>query len=251
MKKKIHYTDNYLLNPTHPVTIDLIGIGGTGSHVLASLARMNQALRTLGHAGLHVKAFDDDEVTPSNIGRQLFYSSDIGLNKALVSVTRINRAFGYDWEASPQRYAGSSANITISCVDTVQSRIEIAQQIKKSNGNHIYKSKYWLDFGNTTDSGQVVLGTIGDIEQPKSKKYRTVKKLKTVTEMFDLSQINEKELGPSCSLAQAIERQDLYINSTLCQAGCSLLWKLFRNGMIDSQGLWLNLNTLTMNPMNL
>jgi len=37
--KRVHYIDNYLLNPQHPVTVNLIGAGGTGSQVLTCLAR--------------------------------------------------------------------------------------------------------------------------------------------------------------------------------------------------------------------
>ena len=43
--RKIHYTDNYLLKPYHPVTVFIIGAGGTGSQVVTNLARMNAALR--------------------------------------------------------------------------------------------------------------------------------------------------------------------------------------------------------------
>lgn len=56
--KKIHYTDNYLLKPYHPVTIHVAGAGGTGSQVIANLARMNVALQALGHPGLHVTVFE-------------------------------------------------------------------------------------------------------------------------------------------------------------------------------------------------
>ena len=88
--KKIHYTDNYLLKPYHPVTIFVIGAGGTGSQVITNLARMDMALRALGHPGLHVTVFDPDTVTEANIGRQLFSESELGLNKAMAIVTRIN-----------------------------------------------------------------------------------------------------------------------------------------------------------------
>lgn len=37
--KRVHYIDNYLLNPQHPVTVNLIGAGGTGSQVLTCLSR--------------------------------------------------------------------------------------------------------------------------------------------------------------------------------------------------------------------
>ena len=75
--KKIHYTDRYLLNPYHPVTVFVIGAGGTGSQVATGLARMSVALQALGHPGLHVTVFDPDTVTEANIGRQLFNGTRI------------------------------------------------------------------------------------------------------------------------------------------------------------------------------
>ena len=102
--KKIHYTDRYLLNPHHPVTVFVIGAGGTGSQVATNLARMSIALQALGHPGLHVTVFDPDTVTEANIGRQLFSESELGLNKAVALVTRINRFFGFSWEAKRQCY---------------------------------------------------------------------------------------------------------------------------------------------------
>lgn len=65
--KKVHFTDSYLINPQHPVTVHLIGAGGTGSQVLEALARMDAALIRLGHPGLYVTVFDADEVSESNI----------------------------------------------------------------------------------------------------------------------------------------------------------------------------------------
>ena len=75
--RRIHMTDGYLLNPSHPVTVDLIGVGGTGSQVLTSLARINHALQELGHPGLRVVVFFFFFVTESSIGRQLFSPRDI------------------------------------------------------------------------------------------------------------------------------------------------------------------------------
>ena len=92
---KIHYTEPYLLSPQHPVTIFVIGAGGTGSQVITNLARMNMALQAIGHPGLHVTVFDPDTVTEANIGRQLFSDSELGEGKASALVTRINRFFGY------------------------------------------------------------------------------------------------------------------------------------------------------------
>lgn len=251
--KKIHYTDNYLLAPQHSVTIHLIGAGGTGSQVLESLARIDAALTRLGHPGLHVTVFDADEVSESNIGRQLFSPADIGLNKAVCLVTRINRFFGLDWEAMPEMYSdnATSANITISCVDNVKSRLSIYTHLKQKDSiNDVYeKPLYWLDFGNTQKTGQVVLGTITPIKQPQKTEFETQGELPTLCDMFDLTQVDEQDSGPSCSVSEALRKQDLFINSTLAQVGCALLWKLFREGKVEFHGVFLNLSTLKTNPI--
>lgn len=80
--KRVHYTDSYLMNPQHPVTVNIIGAGGTGSQVLTGMARLDVTLRALGHPGLFVTVYDPDIVTDANIGRQLFGPSDLGLNKS-------------------------------------------------------------------------------------------------------------------------------------------------------------------------
>lgn len=72
-----HYIDQYLLDPNHPVTVLLVGTGGTGSQVLNNLGKMSHALRQLGHPGLYVVAVDDDIVSEANLGRQSFSQSDV------------------------------------------------------------------------------------------------------------------------------------------------------------------------------
>lgn len=109
---------------------------------------------------------------------------------------------------------------------------------------------YWMDFGNTRTTGQVVLGTIPkSIRQPKSREYETVGFLKVITRFVKYAKVKEEDSGPSCSLAEALGKQDLFINSTLAQLGCNILWKMFRNGMICHHGLYLNLETMKVNPI--
>lgn len=254
----IHYTESYLLNPTHRITVSLIGCGGTGTQVLSGLARLNEALLGLGHPGLFVTVFDADEVTESNIGRQLFSPADIGMNKAIVSVSRINRFFGYDWIAAPYMYnhmIGSKceykSNITISCVDSVKSRKQI-QKVLKRHAKYAepnLMSYYWMDFGNSHKSGQVVLGTTSIIEQEFDEHAKT---LPDVFAVFpELSKKKDKDTGPSCSIAQALGKQDLFINSTLAQLGLNILWKMFREIKLSYHGCFLNLDTMNVNPIKI
>ena len=251
--KTVHFTHPYLLNPQHEVTVALIGAGGTGSQALTCLARMNAALKALNHPGLFVTTYDPDVVSTANHGRQLFMESDTGLNKAECLTTRINRFFGTCWEGIAGSYDGTPTNIIITCTDNIASRLYVEQVMsenKETQTRPYLKKLYWLDFGNTRSSGQAILGSI-QIKQPKSQKYRTAGWLPFVTKQFDYSQINEEDSGPSCSLADALNKQDLFINSTLAQLGCGLLWKLFREGLIEYRGLFLNMDTMKVNSVSI
>lgn len=251
---RVHYTSEYITNPQHKVTVALIGAGGTGSQVLSGLARMNEALIAFGHPGIHVYLYDADIITEANVGRQLFSPADVGMNKAVCLVSRINRYFGYDWVAYPEMWSRECerVNITISCVDNNESRLSIVDNANLYNGHPINKSYYWMDFGNGQKTGQVILGSWSNIKQPKSSKYKLVAKLPTVVEHFkNFKNVVEEESGPSCSLAEALHKQDLYINSTLANLGLSLLWKLMRDGFVVHRGLYLNLETMAVNPIKL
>jgi PRTRC genetic system ThiF family protein len=256
---RVHYTDTYLKNPAHKISVDLVGVGGTGSQVLTGLARINEGLMSMGHPGLFVRAFDNDIVTQANIGRQMFSTSDIGMNKAVVLVTRINRFFGYEWQGVPDTYGCKySANITISCIDTAKGRVMLGLHLegpdkpaRYEHVHHIDRRIYWLDIGNLEKTGQVVLGTIHPITQPKSD-HKTAPTLKTVTKLFPgLDKIQDDKLGPSCSLAEALNKQDLFINSTMAQFACNLIWKLFREGMIKHHGCYVNLDSCIVNPIKI
>ncbi|MDJ1470215.1 PRTRC system ThiF family protein [Xanthocytophaga flava] len=259
----MHYIDNYLLNPTHKVSVTLIGVGGTGSQVLSGLARMHLAMVKLGHPGLHVIAYDADIVSEANVGRQLFSPSDLGFNKAILLISRINRFYGLSWEAIPVNYTKkyvsanhiSPSNILITCVDTAKARLEISKIYTDSMTvfhNSFYKPFYWMDYGNSHSTGQVILGTVRPIQQPKSvnKLYET---LPTVTDMFPdlINADDDVQQGPSCSLAEALSKQDLLINSTLAQFGIALLWKMFREVRISYHGAFINLSTFMVNPIRL
>lgn len=261
-KTKIHFTDNYLLNPTNPVTVNLIGAGGTGSKVLTALMEMSHSLVELGHAGLSVRLWDDDIITRANLGRQRFAECETGLYKSVALINRINRFMGTNWKAENVKFEkdtlgrppkNADATIYITCVDSVKSRFAVADILRMQNNQTYHRDnpKYWMDFGNSQYTGQVILSTITDIKQPDSKKYETVASLPMVTDEFGdvLKQSEATEDIPSCSLAESLEKQDLFINATLAQMGCSLLWNLFRTGMTENRGFFLNLKNFQSHPL--
>ena len=68
-----HVIDVHLLDKR--VEIHLIGVGGNGAQMATCLARLDIAMKALGHPyGLHVTAFDADRVSEANVGRQLYKS---------------------------------------------------------------------------------------------------------------------------------------------------------------------------------
>jgi PRTRC genetic system ThiF family protein len=259
----IHIADNYLINPTNPVTINLIGCGGTGSQMLTNLARINQALLALNHPGLMVNAYDDDTVSEANLGRQLFAEAEIGLHKSVVLINRINRFFGTNWKAVTRRYDAdyfesspreSKANLFITCVDNAVSRFAIGEILEEFKDYRSYERNrplYWMDFGNSKDTGQVVLSTVGEVKQPESKKYNPIGNLPFVTETFKqlLETADATDSTPSCSLAEALTKQDLFINSTLANMGSSLLWQLFKEGILFNRGFFMNLCDFRTQPL--
>ncbi|SEP05680.1 PRTRC system ThiF family protein [Flavobacterium sp. fv08] len=253
-KTNVHFTASELLNPTNPLSVCLIGAGGTGSQVLTALARMSYSLQALGHAGFQVSLWDDDIITDANRGRQLFAECEVGLSKASALITRINRFFGTSWKAVEKPLTAETAHraaIYISCVDTASARFGIAEALMRIKGSayHSDLPRYWMDFGNAKATGQVILSTIGNIRQPESQKYCPVGNLPFVTEEFGELLLVETDDMPSCSLAEALEKQDLFINSALAQMGCSLLWQMLRNGFTAKRGFFLNLSDFCCAPV--
>ena len=258
----IHIADNYLINPTNPLTVNLIGAGGTGSNMLTALAKLNYSLIALGHAGLQVNLFDDDTVSEFNQGRQLFADCEVGYYKSVILINRVNRFFGTSWKAITERFATCNrnklpdkgkANLYISCVDTVAARFDMAKLLEQLKENRSYersKPLYWMDAGNSRYTGQVILSTINEIKQPPSTQYRTVSILPMVTEEFkELLEAQADDNEPSCSHAEALEKQDLFINPAIANLGASLLWQLFREGMTENRGFFINLKDFRTQPM--
>lgn len=239
---KVHKT---ITDPPHKLEISVIGAGGTGSQVLQGLARMNLALESLGHPGLYVHVFDPDIVEEHNIGRQLFSVNDIGKHKASCLVSKINRFYGYSWKSENRKFNPKKdmreSSFFLSCVDNVAFRHSFYKKWKNEYAVLMKitpaKEVFWIDFGNGKDLGQVVMGSlpyqndkvclqsIGDIGIPEKDDPDT----------------------PSCSLAEALEKQDLMINPMIANAGLSMMWQMFRTLKVSHNISYLNLGKMKMN----
>jgi len=245
-----------LEHSTHPsllsdrVAIALVGAGGNGSQMLSGLARLYSAIRALGHPGLDVRLYDPDQVSEANLGRQLFSRADVGRNKAAVLITRTNAWFGLQWEAREAAFGERNgrdydAQIVITCVDSARARLKIGARIKAS----FRKPFYWMDLGNRSADGQVVLGIPAWNAEHAAFEYR----LPTVLELYPELETAQKRLdrhnGPSCSLAQALERQELFVNQAVVTPALQLLWQIFRYGRTSWCGAFVNLATGRTAPL--
>ncbi|SAL81749.1 UBA/THIF-type NAD/FAD binding protein [Caballeronia arvi] len=226
----------------------VVGAGGTGSAVLPSLARLHHAMVELGHSGgIDCMVFDDDTVSPTNVGRQGFYPNDVGEYKASLIVNRLNTLMGTDWRAQTRRFGASetlyNVDLVIGCVDTRAARHAIVRAAERSG-------VYYLDCGNDTDRGQIVLGQVCS----KSYTKKNPERLPHVGELFPElinAKLDAKDDTPSCSMAEALRKQSLVINQAIAVQAFNMLWTMFRTGTVPFSGVFVNLATGRTNPIAL
>lgn len=238
------------------VLILVVGCGGAGSAVVGGLPYLHQALLAWGHpAGLQVTVMDGDTISPVNCVRQPFCRSEIGMNKAIVLVNRINLFWGLDWQAIPQAltpqtlapaYAGYSErhlrpDIVIGCVDTRAARAVIAKSVTGSS-----TTGYWLDYGNHATGGQFVLG-----EPLNARNKRSRLRLRTAAELYEelINPDLDDDHEPSCSAIEALDRQEPFVNTCLAQHALALLARLFRYGQIAHHGGFVDVSTSRSVPL--
>lgn len=229
----------YMRGNSHAISVTLVGCGGTGSVLMQHLARINKSMIAQGNKGIILTCVDDDLVTIANLGRQLFTLADIGRYKSVVMVERINRFYGTNWKAIPKRFGLDiterrqfPGNIIITCVDNVATRKEVYNYISNCSLLEYHESfanLYWIDTGNGKDYGQVVFSC----ENPK---------VKNVLDLYPNMEADEKlDDAPSCSLSEALYRQDLFINSFVALSASQMVWDLVQKETMDYNAIFINL----------
>jgi PRTRC genetic system ThiF family protein len=233
----MHQVDGELLRRT--VRVLVVGCGGNGSAFAGGLPYLHQAMIVAGHpGGLDVTLMDGDVISPSNCVRQPFSAAEIGLHKSVVLISRINLFWGLYWKAHAEYFTPNADagrfDIVVGCVDTRAARNAIHHAVTGCRS----RVAYYLDLGNSSDSGQFVLG------QPWNDLNRqTASRLRTAGEVFPelLEAALDPNDGPSCSAIEAIERQAPFVNAALAQHALALLARLFRHGSIDHHGAFVSI----------
>ncbi|RZU28939.1 PRTRC system ThiF family protein [Edaphobacter modestus] len=238
------------------IRVLLIGSGGNGSTVLFGLPYLHHALVAWGKPdGLDVTVMDADTVSPTNCVRQPFGAADIGQNKATTLVNRVNMFHGFQWKSQEEFFSKTKASslssydrtidLVISCVDTRSARLEMHEAFNNATGPWRCV-RYWCDLGNNASNGQFVLG------QPLNAINRRSRvRLRTVTELFP--SIMDTSLGegsqPSCSAADALQKQEPFVNNVLATSALAMVTRLLRYGTLDHHGAFYNAATGRTVPM--
>jgi len=244
----------YIQNPMLPLTITVIGAGGSGSLFLQRLARMVYAYQELYHRRIVVVVTDGDVITASNVGRQAYGQNEVMQSKAQVIVSRINRFYGFQWLARPLnfQYPANSdeftilrgeiaSNFIVTAVDNKQTRDEVFEFIKalrESIRTHEWYPHFWIDMGNTKTTGNVIV---------ESEELGWPSGLDVYKDNYVADTRNE----PSCSLAMALNEQDLFINDQCSLVAAKWLWECLTAGNkpLTWRGAFINLDSLTIRKL--
>lgn len=219
------------------INVLLVGCGGNGAQMAMGLASLDAALRAISSRSLHVTVVDDDTVSEANLGRQPFYRCDLGASKARTLVERINIAHGLEWRAvhgrAPDAVGLRGIDLLITCVDTAAARRTIGATIVEGEP----APRYWLDLGNRATDGQFIIGCPQPSFGKRTDRPPTV--LEYFPELADAGVVEDD--APSCSVAEALDRQSLFINRVVASHALALLFDLLGRGSIGHAGAFINL----------
>ena len=222
----------------------MVGCGGNGSAIASGLPYLHQALLAFGHpGGLEVTLIDPDTVSETNCVRQPFCRTEIGLPKAVVLAHRTNLFWGLDWQgihARIQQIAqGAETDLVIGCVDTRKARREISEWAIKS------RVLYWLDRGTMLPaaSSSSDSRTIAGIREKAPPGHRRGAVSGSAHQRCPGGR------SAACSAAEALTRQEPFINQNLAYQALAMLTQLVRHGSLRYHGGFCNLATGQLVPL--
>ena len=228
-----------------PVTIVIIGAGGTGGYVIPHLYRIAFA----SERSCRIIIADGDIVEKKNLVRQNFAECDIGENKAYVMAQRYSEVFGIETKYIPDfiedevrlyellnvhgdYFASKPIGILIGAVDNNRSRVMCHNVFNRLN-DIIY-----IDSGNGEYTAQVVCGVKMSgraISKPVARVYPDIL---TDTEKFP------SEL--SCAERNVSAPQTIAANIFASTAICSMLYYLLIEGELKNNRLAFSSRKLLM-----
>ncbi len=206
----------------HKLRIILAGCGGTGSWAAPHVARIASEARQRWQR-VELVFVDPDVVEDKNIPRQNFVPAELGINKACALAQRY-AVWGAEIQALTAPYDPRLASnwdtltVVIGCVDNAAARQSIAQSLERGGS---VPSVWWLDAGNSRESGQVLFGSANQVsalkEAFKLGTYCTALPSPALVQPQLLEPLPEEIAGHTLSCAElaAVNAQSLVINNNI------------------------------------
>jgi PRTRC genetic system ThiF family protein len=235
--------------------IYLVGCGGTGSFCALHLARLAYVAAGKG-IKIDLTFIDPDHVELGNIGRQNFIEAEIGQAKAVALARRYSYAFGLQIQSRVEPFKAGMVQpgyrelaLVIGCVDNAAARRELANVGSE-------KRVWWLDSGNSLDSGQVLIGNARKVEIDPTG-FATSTPRPSVQEpslLADEPQAASPTVGTqaeaappaSCAELLAQEVQSLMINQAMAGIVATYAFRLIMGRDLDVMATYINLGSLSM-----
>ncbi|PYS47404.1 MAG: thiamine biosynthesis protein ThiF [Acidobacteria bacterium] len=224
----------------------LVGCGGTGSFLAPLIARLSSELIRQGR-DVDVLFIDHDRVEDVNIPRQNFCHAEVGLHKCSTLAARFQSAWNVpiraicerfdpnmledDWGKGIRVRSSGKLNILIGCVDNSKAR-RVMQRTLHNNIHFLDHNIWWLDCGNSEESGQVLLGSAPDAEYMMSafKSEKVCKALPSpALQAPDLLKTKPEEKNKSrlsCAELVMLNSQSLTINQDVAAVASRYLLRM-------------------------
>ena len=238
----------------------LVGCGGTGSWLAPSLCRIARTLNEQGKATTLI-FIDPDTVERKNVLRQNFCDAEIGLNKAQTLVLRYSLSWGVEIQALPALFDSQivardyyqrehKLKIIIGCVDNAIARQSITRALSQYQSWHtrdVATELWWLDCGNHSNSGQVLIGShlSTEIDVYQFHELGCIKLPAPCLQHPELLKPKPEELDDSsisCAELALLNAQSLSINQRMAAEAASYLVQLV-TGKLNRLATYVDLNS--------
>lgn len=238
----------------------LVGCGGTGSWLAPSLCRIARTLNEQGKATTLI-FIDPDAVERKNVLRQNFCDAEIGLNKAQTLALRYSLSWGVEIQALPALFDSQivardyyqrehKLKIIIGCVDNAIARQSITRALSQYQSWHtrdVATELWWLDCGNHSNSGQVLIGShlSTEIDVYKFHELGCIRLPAPCLQHPELLKPKPEELSDSsvsCAELALLNAQSLSINQCMAAEAASYLVQLV-TGKLNRLATYLDLNS--------
>jgi PRTRC genetic system ThiF family protein len=238
-----------------------VGVGGTGSWLALSLARLVYHARQKGQV-MRLVLVDPDVIEPANVGRQAFCSGEVGCNKAESMALRLNLALGLDITAVAAPFTAEMMSwvyrqhqeqhqhsrrrtrfVLVGAVDNHLARRELAEAVSLGDG-HVWA----VDCGNARSNGQVLVGNLTDLDQLRLDRLGLCTGLPSpyIQEPGLLEPDPEDEPALSCAHLTLREEQSLLINAQVAAVAAQLVYDLAVTRTVRQYAVYFNLEPPTM-----